>query len=111
MQEKAAKSTRKQAKKTPVQQRNSPHILAYIMLIDRAIRNGDYPNTNKMNKEKGWALSRSTFGRYIDILRDTYGAPLEFDFKRTVQSTFHSRQTSLARHSHGFYPLREVPGS
>lgn len=99
MQKKAAKSTRKQAEKTPAQQRNSPHILAYIMQIDRAIRNGDYPNANKMNKEKGWALSRSTFGRYIDILRDTYGAPLEFDFKRNgyyyTDSTFFIQQVML----------------
>ena len=39
----------------------SPHILAYIMEIDRAIRNGEYPNAAKMNKKMGWTISRSTF--------------------------------------------------
>ena len=60
----------------------SPHILAYIMEIDRAIRNGEYPNATKMNKKMGWTISRSTFIRYMDILRDTYNAPVEFDFKK-----------------------------
>ena len=62
--------------------RESPHILAYIMEIDKAIRNGEYPNAAKMNKKMGWTISRSTFLRYMDILRDTYNAPVEFDFKK-----------------------------
>ena len=60
----------------------SPHILAYIMEIDKAIRNGEFPNASSMNKKMGWAISRSTFLRYMDILRETYKAPVEFDFKR-----------------------------
>ncbi|MBO5608519.1 MAG: WYL domain-containing protein [Treponema sp.] len=60
----------------------SPHILSYIMEIDKAIRNGEFPNASSMNKKMGWTISRSTFLRYMDILRDTYKAPVEFDFKR-----------------------------
>jgi len=60
----------------------SPHILAYIMEIDKAIRNDEYPNANSMNRKMGWTISRSTFLRYMDILRDTYHAPVEFDFKK-----------------------------
>ena len=66
----------------PQEKRNAPHILAYIMEIDKDIRNGEYPNTNTMNKKHGWNISRSTIGRYIDILRDTYNAPVEYDFKK-----------------------------
>ena len=47
----------------------SPHILAYIMEIDKAIRNGEFPNASSMNKKMGWTISRSTFLRYMDILR------------------------------------------
>ena len=60
----------------------SPHILAYIMEIDKAIRNDEYPNANSMNRKMGWTISRSTFLRYMDILRDTYHAPVDFDFKK-----------------------------
>lgn len=69
-----------QTKKTV--KRNATHILSYIFQIDKDIRNGDYPNANKLNKEHGWNLSRSTFGRYINILRDDYGAPVEYDFQK-----------------------------
>lgn len=58
----------------------SPHILYYIMEMDKAIRNGEYPNAQTFKAE--WGLSRSTVCRYIDVLRDTYMAPIEFDFKR-----------------------------
>jgi len=58
----------------------SPHILYYIMEMDKAIRNGEYPNAQTFKAE--WGLSRSTVCRYIDVLRDTYMAPVEFDFKR-----------------------------
>ena len=60
----------------------SPHILAYIMEIDKAIRNGEYPNAASMNKKMGWTISRSTFLRYMDILKDTYNAPAEYDFRK-----------------------------
>lgn len=60
--------------------RESPHILYYIMEMDKAIRNGQYPNAQTFKAE--WGLSRSTVCRYIDVLRDTYMAPIEFDFKR-----------------------------
>ena len=52
------------------------------MKIDQAIRNGEYPNANKLNKKFGTDFSRSTFGRYIRTLQDDYGAPVEFDFKK-----------------------------
>lgn len=79
--------------------RNSPHILAYVMEIDKAVRNGDYPNASKMNKKMGWEISRATFGRYIDILKDTFNAPLEFDFRKNgyyyTDSTFFLPQMML----------------
>ena len=40
-----------QTKKTV--KRNATHILSYIFQIDKDIRNGDYPNANKLNKEHG----------------------------------------------------------
>ncbi len=62
------------------QKHESPHILYYLMEMDKAIRNGEYPNAQTFKAE--WGLSRSTVCRYIDVLRDTYMAPIEFDFKR-----------------------------
>ena len=83
----------------PQEKRNAPHILAYIMEIDKDIRNGEYPNTNTMNQKHGWNISRSTFGRYIDILRDTYNAPVEYDFKKNgyyyTDPTYFMRQVTL----------------
>ena len=55
-------------KKKTVPQRNATHILSYIMKIDRAIRNGEYPNANKLNKQNGWNFSRSTL--VIQMLPD-----------------------------------------
>jgi len=78
---------------------NSPHILSYIIEIDRAIRNGEYPNANKLNKENGWGLSRSTLGRYINVLRDDFGAPVEYDFQKNgyyyTDNTFYIQQVML----------------
>ena len=86
-----------QTKKTV--KRNATHILSYIFQIDKDIRNGDYPNANKLNKEHGWNLSRSTFGRYINILRDDYGAPVEYDFQKNgyyyTDNTFFIQQVML----------------
>ena len=86
-----------QTKKTV--KRNTTHILSYIFQIDKDIRNGDYPNANKLNKEHGWNLSRSTFGRYINILRDDYGAPVEYDFQKNgyyyTDNTFFIQQVML----------------
>ena len=80
-------------------QRNPTHIFSYIFQIDKDIRNGDYPNANKLNKEHGWNLSRSTFGRYINILRDDYGAPVEFDYQKNgyyyTDNTFFIQQVML----------------
>ena len=79
--------------------RNSPHILSYIFQIDKDIRNGNYPNANKLNKEHGWNLSRSTLGRYINVLRDDYGAPVEYDFQKNgyyyTDNTFFIQQVML----------------
>ena len=86
-------------KKNTIPQRNPTHILSYIMKIDQSIRNGEYPNANKLNKILGTELSRSTFGRYIDILRDDYGAPVEYDFHKNgyyyTDSTFYLQQVML----------------
>ena len=46
---------------------NSFHTLNYLMKIDQAIRNGEYPNANKLNKMLGTQFSRSTFGRYLEF--------------------------------------------
>ncbi|MCR5436900.1 MAG: WYL domain-containing protein [Treponema sp.] len=87
------------AQKKKTVQRNPVHIFSYIFQIDKDIRNGDYPNANKLNKEHGWNLSRSTLGRYINILRDDYGAPVEFDFQKNgyyyTDNTFFIQQVML----------------
>lgn len=61
---------------------NSYHTLNWLMKIDQSIRNGEYPNANKLNKKWGTEFSRSTFGRYIRTLQDDYEAPVEYDFKK-----------------------------
>lgn len=86
-------------KKEAIVQRNSPHILSYILKIDQAIRNDEYPNCNKLNNEYGWGLSRSTLGRYINVLRDDFGAPVEYDFQKNgyyyTDKTFFIQQVML----------------
>ena len=83
----------------PVDKHESPHILSYVIEIDKAIRNGEFPNANKMNKKKGWTISRSTFLRYMDILRDSYNAPAEFDYKKNgyyyTDNTYFLQQVML----------------
>ena len=78
---------------------NTYHTLNYLMKIDQAIRNGEYPNANKLNKKFGTDFSRSTFGRYIRTLQDDYGAPVEFDFKKNgyyyTDNTFYIQQVML----------------
>lgn len=56
------------------------HIISRILEIDKAIRNDEYPNSNTYLKD--WGISRSTFSRYIDLLKLTYDAPIEYDFKK-----------------------------
>ena len=51
-----------------------------ILEIDKAIRSGEYPNATTFYKL--WGISRSTVVRYIEFLRDTYQAPIEFDFQK-----------------------------
>lgn len=51
-----------------------------ILEIDKAIRNGEYPNAKTFYKL--WGISRSTVVRYIEFLRDTYRAPIEFDYAK-----------------------------
>lgn len=82
------------------------------MEIDKAIRNGEFPNASSMNKKMGWTISRSTFLRYMDILKDTYKAPVEFDFKRNgyfyTDKTYFMPQVMLAEGelvSSGLFPL------
>lgn len=60
----------------------------------------------------GWTISRSTFLRYMDILKDTYKAPVEFDFKRNgyyyTDKTYFMPQVMLAEGelvSFGLFPL------
>ena len=88
-----------QKKKKSSEQRNATHMLRYLFQIEQAIRNGEYPNANKLNEKLRTDFSRSTFGRYIDILRDEYGAPIEFDFRKNgyyyTDSTFSLNQVML----------------
>ena len=78
---------------------NSYHTLFYLMKIDQAIRNGEYPNANKINKMFGTRFSRSTLGRYIRTLRDDYEAPVEFDYQKNgyyyTDNTFYIQQVML----------------
>ena len=50
------------------------------MKIDLSIKNGEYPNVKKMNEKHGWDFSRRRIGRYIDIKKNDYDAPIEYDF-------------------------------
>ncbi|MGP1587412.1 MAG: helix-turn-helix transcriptional regulator [Treponemataceae bacterium] len=51
-----------------------------ILEIDKSIRNGEYPNAKTFYKK--WGISRSTVSRYIEFLRDTYQAPIEYDYSK-----------------------------
>ena len=86
-------------KKETVPQRNATHILSYIMKIDQSIINGEYPNVNKLNKKYGWSFSRSTIGRYIEILKNDYDAPIDYDFQKNgyyyTDPTFYLQRVML----------------
>ncbi|MCR4790795.1 MAG: WYL domain-containing protein [Treponemataceae bacterium] len=59
-------------------QEHEQKLVSYrILEMDKLIRNGEYPNSTTFKKL--WGISRSTVSRYIEFLRDTYQAPLEFD--------------------------------
>ncbi|MDR3333916.1 MAG: WYL domain-containing protein [Treponema sp.] len=51
-----------------------------ILFIDEAIRSGRYPNSESLSREL--EVSSRTVQRYIEFLRDTYGAPLEYDHQK-----------------------------
>ncbi len=86
-------------KKKSAESRNPMHMLRYIFQIEQLIRNGEYPNANKLNKILRTNFSRSTFGRYIEILRDEYKAPIEYDYQKNgyyyTDSTFSLNQVML----------------
>ena len=86
-------------KKETVPQRNATHILSYIMKIDQSIINGEYPNVSKLNKKYGWSFSRSTIGRYIEILKNDYDAPIDYDFQKNgyyyTDPTFYLQRVML----------------
>ena len=86
-------------KKETVPQRNATHILSYIMKIDQSIINGEYPNVRKLNKKYGWSFSRSTIGRYIEILKNDYDAPIDYDFQKNgyyyTDPTFYLQRVML----------------
>ena len=88
--------TKKQEK---VPQRNTTHILSYLMKIDQSIKNGEYPNVKKLNEKNGWDFSRSTIGRYIEILKNDYDAPIEYDFQKNgyyyTDPTFYLQRVML----------------
>ncbi|MBQ0052228.1 MAG: WYL domain-containing protein [Treponema sp.] len=60
--------------------KEQPHILNNLLKIERAIRNGNYPNSRDLASiiEK----STKTVQRYIQILQNDYDAPIEFDFSK-----------------------------
>ena len=93
------KGARMAQKKKITDQRNATHMLRYLFQIEQAIRNGEYPNANKLNEKMRTNFSRSTLGRYIEILKTEYDAPIEFDFKRNgyyyTDSTFSLNQVML----------------
>lgn len=74
------KSTKSKKAEKQTETREQFHIISRILEIDKAIRNDEYPNSKRY--EKDWGISRSTFSRYIDLLRLSYDAPVEFDFRR-----------------------------
>lgn len=86
-------------KKKTVTERNATHMLRYLFQIEQSIRNGEYPNANKLNEKLRTNFSRSTFGRYIDILKTEYDAPIEFDYRKNgyyyTDSTFSLNQVML----------------
>ena len=86
-------------KKETVPQRNATHILSYIMKIDQSIINGEYPNVSKLNKKYDWSFSRSTIGRYIEILKNDYDAPIDYDFQKNgyyyTDPTFYLQRVML----------------
>ena len=86
-------------KKIKTPQRNATHILSYIMKIDQSIINGEYPNVSKLNKKYGWHFSRSTIGRYIEILKNDYDAPIDYDFQKNgyyyTDPTFYLQRVML----------------
>ena len=88
--------TKKQEK---VPQRNTTHILSYLMKIDQSIKSGEYPNVKKLNEKNGWDFSRSTIGRYIEILKNDYDAPIEYDFQKNgyyyTDPTFYLQRVML----------------
>ncbi|MDR1948144.1 MAG: WYL domain-containing protein, partial [Spirochaetaceae bacterium] len=51
-----------------------------ILLIDEAIRSGSYPNAETLAPKL--EVSPRTIQRYIEFLRDTYRAPLEYDYSK-----------------------------
>lgn len=80
-------------------ERNATHMLRYLFQIEQSIRNGEYPNANKLNEKLRTNFSRSTFGRYIEILKDEYDAPIAFDYRKNgyyyTDSTFTLNQVML----------------
>lgn len=56
------------------------HTLNKLLTLDREIRNGNYPNSRRLSRLL--EVSVRTVGRYIDILRIDYDAPIEFDFAK-----------------------------
>ncbi len=52
-----------------------------LLLIDKAIRSGKFPNANKLASIA--EVNPRTIHRDIEYMRDMYGAPIEYDsYKR-----------------------------
>lgn len=57
--------------------RSQPHMMENLMKMEHAIRSGSYPNATDLGKliEKSY----KTASRYLEVLRNDYHAPIEFD--------------------------------
>jgi proteasome accessory factor B len=51
-----------------------------LLELDRQIRAGNYPNCTNFAKE--WGYTRKTVQRDVTYLRDSLGAPIEYDYHR-----------------------------
>jgi len=51
-----------------------------ILMLDEAIRSGSYPTIAKLAKRA--EVTKRTIERDIEFLRDSYGAPIEYDYEK-----------------------------
>lgn len=57
-------------------------MLERLLNIHKKIKSGAYPNTNQLAKEFNDNRGTATISRDIEFLRDRFGAPIAYDYKR-----------------------------